>query len=161
MARPKITTSEKLEIQLKKQLNRRRIQNVVLRQTYSRSGLPSKSTFLADVIDKTGCSIPFTEAGFLVPQHGFVNYADIKRVHWISRGDLEAKAKEKRDYFDRLEFELSNGSTLILKDLDKAVFPLLKFFEWLLREREEQDESLFLQESAHAMFKDMDKQESS
>ena len=135
MAQTTINAAEKLEIQIKKSLNRQRVQNIVLRPTYSRSGLPPKSEFLADVIDKTGGSIPFTESGFLTPQRGFIRYADVKRVHWISQNNIEAHANDKSDHFDELEFELSDGTTLLLIDLDQAVFPLLKFFEWLQDEQ--------------------------
>jgi len=133
MARPTINTVEKLEIQVRKSLNHQHALNIVLHPTYSRSGLPPKSEFIADVIDKAGSSIPFTESGFLAPGNRFVLYADVKRVHWISK-EVEEKAKNKRDHFDRLEFDLSDGTTLFLKDLDQAVFPLLKFFEWLQKE---------------------------
>jgi hypothetical protein len=158
MARPSTSAAEKLEIQLKKSVNRRHVDNVVLHPTYSRSGLPPNSMFIADVIDQTSCSIPFTESGFLPPQHDFVKYTDIKRVHW-TREDLFIK-NDLREIFGRLDFELSDGSTLVLKNLGKAVLPLLSFFQWLLRERKGQDESLFLQESAEAMFKEIDKRES-
>ena len=131
MSRREITPSEKLEIQFKKWLNKGHLHNVVLRPTYARSGLPPQEEFLVDVIDKCGCSIPFTPSGFLAPERGFVRYAEIKRVHWISKSRAGFNPKDKREVFDRLEFELSDSSTLLLQDLDQAVFPLLKFFEWL------------------------------
>jgi len=144
MARPIINTAEKLEIQLRKHLNRCHLYNVVLHPSYSHSGLPPGQTFLADVIDKTGASVPFTESGFLAPGHRFVSYSEIERIHWISKNeDLPAimtDKKDKREVFDWLEFELSDGSSMVLKNLDKAVFPLLSFFQWLLREREEHDD---------------------
>ncbi len=132
MNRPAIKAAEKLEIQFKKWLKKGCLHNVVLHPTYVRSGLPSQDIFLADVIDKAGRSIPFTDSGFLPPEHGFVRYAEIGRVHWISKKGLVGfDPEDKRQVFDRLEIELSDTSTLILRDLDQAVFPLLKFFEWL------------------------------
>jgi hypothetical protein len=135
MSRAVVKPAEKLKIQFRKWLNKGYLHNVVLHPTYARSGLPVEETFIADVIDKAGRSIPFTESGFLAPDHGFVRYADIERTHWISKNWDGSDPKDKRQRFDHLELELSDNSTLLLKDLDQAVFPLLKFFEWLQKEK--------------------------
>jgi hypothetical protein len=101
MIRPAIKPAEKLEIQLKKWLNRGHLRNVVLHPTYAHSGLPPGDKFLADIIDKTGCSIPFTESGFLVPERGFICYVDVKRVNWISKDRTGFNRKKKSEIFDR------------------------------------------------------------
>jgi len=131
MSRPVIKPSEKLEIQFRKWLNKGHLHNVVLRPSYTRSGLPLQEEFLVDVIDKAGRSIPFTESGFLAPERGFIRYVDVKGVHWIAKDRASFNPEDKREIFDRLEFELSDDSTLLLQGLDQAVFPLLKFFEWM------------------------------
>lgn len=134
MSGAKITAAEKLEIQFKKWLNSGHLDNVVLRPPYSRSGLPEGEMFLLDIIDKAGCSIPFTGSGFLMPGRGFIRYAEVKRLHSILESLPLSSPANKQELMSRVQLTLADGSTVVLKDVGEATVPLRSFFEWLLRE---------------------------
>ena len=102
--------------------------------------MPKGQTVVAEVVDRTGQGLFFTGSGFTLPGHGFVNYDDIKEASWMSaKGGLVTPGR-KREEFDHLEFSLQDGSSVMLTDVDQAVFPLLHFFEWLSNRRVEATE---------------------
>jgi len=45
------------------------------------------------------------------------------------------KVSQKRTTFDQIELTLSDGSLAKLAELDQAVFPVLKFFQWMISRR--------------------------
>ncbi len=75
----------------------------------------------------------FTGNGFTLPGRGFIRYDDVSSATWIStRPDRLAR---KREDFDHIEFSFCDGSSATLADLEQAVFPILRFFEWVLQKR--------------------------
>ena len=132
MGAPNISAAEMLEIQFRKASTRRYVHNATLGPTYSHPGVPAGETPLVEVIDRRGCGIFFTGSGFTMPGGKFVRYDDVERVIWMGH---DRDFSRKREEFDRIEFELADGTYIKLLDLDQAVFPLLKFFDWMIRRR--------------------------
>jgi hypothetical protein len=126
-----------VEIQLRKWIGKRRVHNVKLRPAYSHPSLPAGETVIAVVVDRDGQGLFFTGSGFTSPGHGFIRYDDIMVAEWISSEPLDVKATRKREDFDHIEFSLRDGSSVTLADLDQAVFPLLRFFEWMIQRRKQ------------------------
>jgi hypothetical protein len=133
MTTPKISTGEMIEIQLQKWMTRGHLHNVILKPKRSHPSLPKDEILVAEVIDRSGQSYFFTNNGFTLPRKGFVSYQEIKAVKWISfKPD---RFKRKAEDFDHIEFLFLDGSQIALTDVEQAVFPLLKFFEWTLEKR--------------------------
>ena len=131
MAAPKISIGEMVEIQLRKWMTRGHLHNVILKPKRSHPSVPQDETIIAEVIDQSGKSLFFTVNGFTLPGKGFICYREIKAVKWISfKPD---RFRRKAEDFDHIEFLLLDGSQVALTDVEQAVFPLLKFFEWLLQ----------------------------
>jgi hypothetical protein len=130
MATPRVSAGEMLEIQLQKWMTRGHLHNVILKPKRSHPSLPKDEILVAEVIDKGGQSYFFTNNGFTLPGRGFVPYQEIKAVKWISfKPD---RIRRKADDFDHIEFLSSDGLQFALTDVEQAVFPLLKFFDWML-----------------------------
>jgi len=132
MRAPHISTAEMLEIQFRKASTKRHVHNATLRPSYSHPAVPVDETPLVEVVDRRGCGIFFTASGFTMPDRGFVRYDDVERVVWIGH---DRDMGRKREEFDRIEFEFADGTLAKLLDLDQAVFPLLKFFDWMIQRR--------------------------
>lgn len=124
-----MTAAEMLECQFRKASARQHVHNVTLRPTYSHPTIPVGEEPVAEVIDRQGRGILFTNSGLTMPGRGFVQYADIKRVVWMGH---DRDLRRKQDEYDRIELEFVDGTFAKLVDLDQAVFPLLKFFGWLV-----------------------------
>jgi len=133
MAAPKISTGEMVEIQLRKWMARRHLSNVVLKPKHSHPLIPRDEVVVAEVIGKDGQSIFFTDNGFNLPGRGFVSYPTIKAVKWIS--SKPDKLRRKAEGFDHIEFLFFDGSQAVLTGVEQAVFPLLRFFEWMVESR--------------------------
>jgi len=122
-----------VEIQLQKWMTRDHLHNVILKSKCSHPSLPKDESSVAEVVDRNGHSYFFTNNGFILPGRGFVSYRDIKAIEWISfKPD---RFKRKAEDFDHIEFLFFDGSQAALTDVEQAVFPLLKFFEWMLEQR--------------------------
>lgn len=132
MGLPNISAAEMLEIQFRKASSRGHVHNATLRPSYSHPGVPVDEIPLLEIIDRRGCGIFFTASGFTIPDRGFVRYEDVERVIWMGH---DRNLSRKREEFDRIEFELADGTRAKLLDLDQAVFPLLKFFGWMIGRR--------------------------
>jgi len=124
-----------VEIQLRKWICKRNIHNVKLSPTCSHPSVPAGETVIAEIVDRSGQGLFFTGSGFTLPGHGFIPYEDITAADWISFEPFGVKAKRKREDFDHIEFALRDGSSVTLTDVEKAVFPLLRFFEWMIERR--------------------------
>jgi hypothetical protein len=133
MATPKISTGEMIEIQLQKWMTRGHLHNVILKPNRSLSSLPKGEVLVAEVIDRSGQSYFFTNNGFILLGKGLVSYQEIKAIKWISfKPD---RFNRKADDFDHIEFLFLDGSQVALTDVEQAIFPLLKFFKWMLEKR--------------------------
>jgi hypothetical protein len=135
MSAPAISNAEMVEIQLRKWIGKRRVHNVKLSPAYSHPSVPVGETVIAEVIDRSGQGLFFTGTGFTLPGHGFIRYDDIVSAEWISSEPFVARAKRKREDFDHIEFQLRDGSSVTLMDVEQAAFPLLHYFEWMIRRR--------------------------
>jgi hypothetical protein len=135
MSAPAISAADMVEIQLRKWIGKRSVHNVKLSPTYSHPTVPAGETLIAEVIDRSGQGLFFTGNGFTIPGHGFIHYDDITAAEWISSEPFGVRAKRKRDDFDHIEFALRDGSSVTLTNVEQAVFPLLRFFEWLIERR--------------------------
>ena len=93
---------------------------------------------IAEVIDRSGQVLLFTGSGFTLPGRGFIRYDDIMAAEWISSEPFAVGARRKREDFDHIEFQLGDGSSVTLMDVEQAAFPLLHFFEWMIRRRKQQ-----------------------
>jgi hypothetical protein len=134
MSTPVISNADMVEIQLRKWMARGRVHNVALRPAYSHPSVPAGETVVAEVIARGGHGVFFTTNGFTLPERGFIPYGDIVSAAWISpRPDRFAR---KREDFDHIEFSLRDGSSATLTDVEQAVFPLLRFFQWMIERRE-------------------------
>jgi len=130
---PVISDADMVEIQLRKWMERGHLHNVTLRPTYSHPSVPAGETVVAEVIDRAGQGVFFTGSGFTLPGRGFIRYDDVQAATWISsRPD---KLARKREDFDHIELSLRDGSPVTLADMDQSVFPLLKFFAWMVERR--------------------------
>ena len=119
-----------VEIQLRKWTKRAELHNVTLNPKYSNDLLPQGEIPVAEVIDRSGCSLFFSRTGFTLPGRGFIRYDDVKAAAWISfKPD---RFKHKQQDHDHIELRLRDGLQITLADLDQAAFPLLKFFEWMV-----------------------------
>ncbi len=133
MSAPNIANSDMVEIQLRKWMARRHVQNVTLKPKYSHPSIPAGEAIIAEVVDRAGLGVFFTTSGFTLPSHGFIRYDDVMSAAWIStRPD---RFRRKREDFDHIELGLRDGSSATLTDLDQAAFPLLRFFEWMTERR--------------------------
>jgi hypothetical protein len=132
MSAPTINAAEMLEIQFRKALTRRHVLNATFRPAYSHPAIPTGDAPLVEVINRRGQGVFFTASGFTMPERGFVRYDDVARVVWMGR---DRDLRRKREEFDRIELEFADGSSAKLLDLDQAVFPLLKFFDWMIQRR--------------------------
>jgi hypothetical protein len=128
-----MSPAEVVESQLRKWMMHGNVQNVRLRPSASHFSLPPGEVPVAEVINRSGQSLFFGEAGFALPGRGYILYQDIESATWISRS-ADRFARKKED-FDHIEFSLQDGSCATLTDVDQAVFPLLTFFEWLVEKR--------------------------
>jgi hypothetical protein len=135
--RPAIADAEMVEIQLRKWMARGRVHNVTLRPTYSHPSVPAGETVIAEIVDRRSQGVFFTNSGFTLPGLGFIRYGDILSASWISsRPDRLARKSED---FDHIELSLRDGSSVTLADVEQAVFPLLRFFEWTIARRKHTD----------------------
>ena len=128
-----------VEIQLRKWIGKRHVHNVKLSPAYPHPSVPVGETVIAEVVDRTGQGLFFTNSGFTLPGQGFIRYDDIKTAEWISSKPFGVRVKRKCEDFDHIEFALRNGSTVTLTDVEQAVFPLLRFFEWMLERSKHAD----------------------
>ena len=128
-----ISDADMVEIQLRKWMARGHAHNVTLRPTYSHPSVPASETLIAEVVDRSGNGLFFTTNGFTLPDRGFIRYGDIISAAWISK--QPDKLARKREDFDYIELSLRDGSSATLKDLEQAVFPLLRFFQWMIERR--------------------------
>lgn len=135
MSAPAISNAEMLEIQLRKWMSKRDVQNVKLHPSYSHPSVPKDETVIAEIIDSASQGLFFTGYGFTLPGHGFIRYEDITESEWISAQPLHLRFARKQEDYDHIELSLRNGSSATLKDVGKAVFPLLHFFEWMIEKR--------------------------
>ena len=126
-----------VEIQLRKWIGKRDVHNIKLSPAYSHPSVPAGETVIAEIIDRSGQGLFFTGSGFTLPGHGFIQYDNIAAAEWISSEPFAIKAKRKRDAFDHIELTLGDGSLVMLTDIEQAVFPLLNFFQWMLRRRKQ------------------------
>ena len=127
-----ITAADMLEIQFRKASKKGHIHNANLRPGYSHPMLAADDPPVLEVVDRRGQGVFFTCRGLTIPGHGFVRYDDIDRAHWMRQ---ELSRARKQEEFDRIELRLRDGTAVKLVDLDQAVFPLLKFFDWLIQQR--------------------------
>jgi hypothetical protein len=133
MTADRISIGEMVEIQLQKWMACGHLHNVILKPKHSHPSLPKGEISVAEAIDRSGLRYFFTNDGFTLPGKGFVSYQEIKAVEWISfKPD---RFKRKAEDFYHLEFLFFDGSRVALTDVEQAVFPLLKFFEWMLERR--------------------------
>jgi hypothetical protein len=133
MSAPAISDADMVVIQLRKWMGRGHVHNVTLRPAYSHPSISSGETVVAEIIDRTGRGVFFTGGGFTLPERGFIRYAEVEAATWISsRPDRLAR---KREDFDHIELSLRDGSSAVLADMDQAVFPLLRSFEWMIQRR--------------------------
>jgi hypothetical protein len=135
MSAPVISKAEMVEIQLRKWIGKGRVHNVKLGPTYSHPSVPVGETVIAEVLDRSGQGLFFTGSGFTIPGHGFIHYDAIKAAEWISSEPFGVRAKRKREDFDHIVFALRDGSSVTLTDIEQAVFPLLHFFQWMIRRK--------------------------
>ena len=135
MSAPAISDADMIEIQLRKWIRKRHVHNVKLRPTYSHPSVPAGEVVIAEVIDRSGQGLFFTGTGFTLPGHGFIRYDDIVAAEWISSEPFGVRAKRKREDYDHIEFSLHDGSSVTLTDVEQAVFPLLRFFGWMIERR--------------------------
>ncbi len=135
MSAPVISNADMVAIQLRKWIRKARIHNVTLSPAYSHPSVPAGEKVIAEVVDRGGQGLFFTGSGFTLPGRGFIRYDDIMAAEWISSEPLAARARRKREDFDHIEFQLRDGSSLTLMDVEQAAFPLLHFFEWMIRRR--------------------------
>jgi hypothetical protein len=133
MSAPAISDAEMVEIQLGKWMTRGHVHNATLRPKYSHPSIPAGETVVAEVIDRAGQGVFFTGGGFTLPGRGFVRYDDVQSATWISTGP--DKLARKREDFDHIELSFRDGSSATLADMDQSVFPLLRFFEWMVGRR--------------------------
>ena len=122
-----------VEIQLRKWIGRGHVHNVTLKPAYSHPSVPAGETVVAEVIDRAGQGVFFTGSGFTLPGRGFVRYDDVQSATWLSVGPN--KLARKREDFDHIELSFRDGSSATLADMDQSVFPLLRFFEWVVERR--------------------------
>ena len=133
MSAPVIAEAEMVEIQLRKWMTRGEIHNVRLRPICSHPSIPADEIVVAEIIDRAGQGIFFTGSGFTLPDRGFVRYKDVESATWIStRPD---RLSRKSEDFDHIELSFRDGSSVTLTDIEQAVFPLLRFFEWMIQKR--------------------------
>jgi hypothetical protein len=133
MSTPAISDADMLEIQLRKWIARGRVHNVTLRPTYSHPSVPVGETVVAEIVDRSSQGVFFTNNGFTLPGSGFIRYGDIVSAAWIST--RPARLPLKREDFDHIELLLRDGSSVTLIDVEQAVFPLLRFFQWTINKR--------------------------
>lgn len=132
MSAPNISNADMLEIQLRKWIGKRQVPNVKLSPSYSHPSVPVGEDVVAEVIDRGGIGLFFTGGGFTCPGRGFIKYDDIQAAEWISSEPFGSRAKRKREDYDHIELSLRDGSSVALADVQEAVFPLLRFFEWMI-----------------------------
>ena len=135
MSTPVISNAEMVEIQLRKWMTRGRIHNVTLRPAYSHPSVPAGETVVAEVIARSGYGVFLTNNGFTLPDRGFIAYRDVVSAAWIST--QPDRLARKREDFDHIEFSLRDGSPATLTDVEQAVFPLLRFFQWMIERRKQ------------------------
>jgi hypothetical protein len=128
-----ISNADMLEIQLRKWMGKRKVYNVELRPSYSHPSVPTGETVIAVVTDRCGQGLFFTANGFTSPGRDFIRYEDIVAAEWISSESFAVRVKRKREDYDHIELLLRDGSSATLTDVEAAVFPLLHFFEWMIR----------------------------
>lgn len=135
MSAPAISNADMVEIQLRKWISKRHVHNAKLAPPYSHPSVPAGEPVIAEVVDRNGQGLFFTGSGFTLPGHGFIHYDDIAAAEWISSEPNGDRAKRKREDFDHIEFALRDGSSVTPTDVEQAVFPLLRFFGWLIERR--------------------------
>jgi hypothetical protein len=65
-----------------------------------------------------------------------IHYDELVRCHWVTDDPDPVKhSRLKVEFFDRLILEGENGKRVVLTQLDQAAFALLKFFDFVARER--------------------------
>jgi hypothetical protein len=139
MSAPAISNADMVEIQLRKWIGKRGVHNIKLSPAYSHPSVPVGETVIAEIIDRSGQGLFFTGGGFKLPGHDFIHYDNITAAEWISSEPFGVRAKHKREDFDHIEFVLRDGSSVTLTDVEQAVFPLLHFFQWMIRGRKQAD----------------------
>ena|SRR5215469_14863974 len=137
MSAPAISNADMVEIQLKKWIGKKYVHNVKLRPAYSHTSVPAGETVIAEVVDRDGQGLFFTSGGFTLPGRGFFRYEDIVGAEWISSEPFAVKAQRKREDYDHIELALRDGSSITLADVEQAVFPLLRFFDWMIQKRKQ------------------------
>lgn len=135
MNAPAISDADMVQIQLQKWIGKRNVLNVKISPPYSHPCVPEGDKVIAEVVDKSGQGLFFTDSGFTFPGRGFIHYTDVVAAHWMSSDPHLNKGKRKHELYDHIELSLSDGASITLSDLDKAVFPLLHSFEWMVRNR--------------------------
>lgn len=136
MSTPAISIPDMLGIQLRKWIGKRHLANVKLSPSYSHPSVPAGQVVIAEVIDRSAQGLFFTGTGFTLPGRGFICYDEIVATEWISSKPLGVRARRKREDFDHIELALRDGSSVTLADVECAVFPLLYFFEWIIKRRQ-------------------------
>ncbi len=129
------SNADMLEFLLRKWIRKRHVHNVRLKPDYSHLSVPVGETVIAEVVDRSSQGWFFTESGFTVPSGGFIRYDDIIASQWISLDPSKVNAEGKRENYDHIEFSLRDGSLIALTDVEQAVFPLLRFFDWVLAKK--------------------------
>src|ERR1017187_7901864 len=130
---PTISNADMLEIQLRKWIGKRHVPTITLNPNYSHPFVPAGEVVIAEVIDRTGVGLFFTNRGFTLPSRGFINYDDIQAAAWISTEPISLS--RKREDYDHIELSLRGGSVVTVTDVEGAVFPLLHFFEWMVQKK--------------------------
>jgi hypothetical protein len=139
MSVPAVSNADMVEIQFRKWMGKRLVQNITLHPTYSHPSVPAGKRVIAEVIDRSGQGLFFTDTGFTLPGRGFIHYDHVKAAAWISAKLDQAKFSRKREDFDHIELSLQDGSSVTLADVEQAVFPLLHFFQWMVARRDHAD----------------------
>ena len=94
--------------------------------------LESSESAIAEIsLTPAGSPITVTDLRLIRDGETLVRYEDLQHCIWIDR-DRETKLKLKVTHFQRIILERKDGSELILDGLGQAVFPLLKFFWFVL-----------------------------
>jgi len=92
----------------------------------------SSESAIAEIsLTPAGLPITVTDLRLIRDGETLVRYEDLQHCIWIDR-DRETKLKLKVTHFQRIILERKDGSELILDGLGQAVFPLLKFFWFVL-----------------------------
>lgn len=96
----------------------------------------ANETAIAEILLASGGSpIIVTDLRLMRDGETLLRYDELQHCIWIDR-DREMQVKRKVSHYERLILERSDGTELVLDGLGQAVFPLLKFFWFMLRRGE-------------------------